>query len=314
MDIRIEKIDEALYGERTDYSLEHNWLSIPELSKDIDVFYVYPAAYLGPEDEYLPFSKIDDENVIGAAHYFKKMQASAFEEVGNIFIPLYRQFDPRIALKYIEAGKLDLVTDLWSRDIIDSFDYYIKNYNNGRGFILAGHSQGARLLNILLETYLKENKEVYENMVAAYLIGDSVTEEYLNNNPHLRFAESADDTGVIISWNVEMNGITAVNPVLQNGALSINPISWRRDEQIADAKDNLGSLLKREPMVPGIADAQVNLERGSVWCSTVSPKDFLPPMDIFPEGTYHSMDYAFYYNNIKENAATRVKNFLNKNK
>ena len=40
-------------------------------------------------------------------------------------------------------------------------------------------------------------------MIAAYAIGFSITTDDLAANPSLRFAEGADDTGVIVSWNTE---------------------------------------------------------------------------------------------------------------
>jgi hypothetical protein len=47
---------------------------------------------------------------------------------------------------------------------------YIKNYNDGRPFILASHSQGPNVMIYLLAEYMKDNPEVYSRMVAAPLI------------------------------------------------------------------------------------------------------------------------------------------------
>ena len=40
-------------------------------------------------------------------------------------------------------------------------------------------------------------------MVAAYVIGFSITADDLKINPALKFAEGEYDTGVIVSWNTE---------------------------------------------------------------------------------------------------------------
>ncbi|MFR2406214.1 MAG: DUF3089 domain-containing protein, partial [Eubacterium callanderi] len=122
---------------------------------------------------------------------------------------------------------------------------YLEHENNGRPFILAGHSQGSNMLLYLLGEYMKAHPVVYRRMVAAYVIGYSVTGDYLAQNPHLRFAEAADDTGVIISYNTEAPGVTADNPVLLPGAKVINPISWTRDETLAPAEQSLGSASER---------------------------------------------------------------------
>jgi hypothetical protein len=75
---------------------------------------------------------------------------------------------------------------------------------------------------------MKEHPEVYERMIAAYVIGYSITEDYLTQNPHLKFATGPDDIGVIISYNTEAPDVAAgVNPVVWPGALVINPIHGR---------------------------------------------------------------------------------------
>jgi hypothetical protein len=88
-------------------------------------------------------------------------------------------------------------------DVYAALDYYFEHYNQGRPFILAGHSQGSMILKIALQDYFLEHGEYLERMVAAYVLGYSITTDNLKANPSLRFAEGADDTGVIVSWNIE---------------------------------------------------------------------------------------------------------------
>lgn len=150
-------------------------------------------------------------------------------------------------------------------------------------------------------------------MIAAYVIGYSITGDYLAKNPHLKFAEGPDDTGVIISYNTEAPVIEGKSPLVLPGAISINPITWTRGEKLATAEESLGSMFLNSEgqigLVKNYADARVNKARGVVIC-TVDPKT-LPPTH-WTKGIYHSFDYAFYYYNIRENAANRAKHFLNK--
>jgi hypothetical protein len=165
---------------------------------------------------------------------------------------------------------------------------------------------------------MKKYPAVYNRMVAAYIIGYPVTTEYLANNKHLKFAEGADDTKVIISYNTEYYGFDGINPVMQANAIAINPINWKRDTTLATAATNLGSLAldpnkipKPEVFdIPGLADAEVEPVRGVVKCS-VTP-DMVSKSATFPVGVYHVYDYPFYFNNIKDNARVRVNVFLNK--
>ena len=133
---------------------------------------------------------------------------------------------------------------------------------------------------------MKQNPEVYNRMIAAYVIGYSITPEYLSNNPHLKFAQNATDTRVIISYNTEAPIVAGRNPVVLPGALAINPISWTRGEATASAAENLGSIEMNTDgkMVPlkNYADARVDIARGVVICSTVDVNKLSPGNKVFP--------------------------------
>ena len=88
-------------------------------------------------------------------------------------------------------------------DVYAALDYYFENLNQGRPYFLAGHSQGSRLCYTVLSEYMKEHPDYYANMIAAYCLGDSLTEDYLRENPHVKAAQGADDLGVVVSWNTE---------------------------------------------------------------------------------------------------------------
>ncbi len=161
-----------------------------------------------------------------------------------------------------------------------------------------------------MSEYMKENPDVYSRMIAAYVIGYSVTDEYLAKNPHLKFAEGPDDTGVIISYNTEAPTIEGNNPMVLPGAISINPIIWTREETLATSEENLGSRMENAQgqtvSVKNYADAQVNKAKGVV-ITTVDAETL--PKTPWPKGVYHNYDYPFYYYNIRENAENRTKNF-----
>ena len=300
----------------TDYSDEDSWLSFPEITKDVDAFYIYSTSYIESSfEEGAPdFAPIDNPEMILRALGEYETNASVFEESCNVFVPWYRQIGIKYAAEVTQkTGSLDpALADIPYTDINAALDYFFEKCNNGRPFIIAAHSQGSAMLRYVLKNYFSEHPDYYKRMVAAYPIGFSITKDDLEAYPYLKFAEGADDTGVIISYNtegpknVEEN---ANNKVVLPGAISINPLNWKRDETYASAEENLGSLVlnqetgAREIVDLGV-DAQVNLARGVIVTNTTAPVTDMP--DYFGPASFHENDYSFFYNNLKDNVAKRI--------
>lgn len=296
-----------------DYSRKINWLSRPDRSEHAaDTFYLYPSTYVSPEDEKRPFADIQDARMRKMAAKCLEIQGSAFGGFTDVYAPLYRQVDPFMGMEYIKKNRQDLVDQVILRDAEDSFMWYYENCNRGRPFFFAAHSQGSSVLLRMLAGLLKKRNDILENMVAAYLPGAQVDRNYMNANPHLKFAEREDDTGVILSWNTQMPGLDKRLPIITGRPLVINPINWRRDETYAPVSSNMGSLVHGRLICPGIADAKADLKSGMLECASVDPADFRQAFDFVPEGCFHSMDYGFYYVNIMKNAELRLRRFLEK--
>ena len=309
-----------------DYADADNWLSVPtSIDYQVDVFYLYPTAWYKTEENEANVCAIDHSIMRKLAPLAYARQATAFEPVANIFAPYYRQAEGEYLLSLSPEDREATGEAISVADATAAFEYYIEYYNEGRPFILAGHSQGSIVLKQLLAGYLAEHPAVYERMVAAYLIGYSVTPEYFAENPHLKFAERADDTGVIISYNTEAPGVEAENGVVLPGALVINPITWTTDETYVPAAQSLGSIrLNKDGTVvvdeqgkpvcaKNYADAQIDSERGVLLCSTADVDTLAPGNSLFGRGIFHSFDYPFYYFNLRENARVRAEAYLRVN-
>ena len=207
-----------------------------------------------------------------------------------------------------------------------AFEYYLEHYNNGRPFILASHSQGSNVMIYILQDYMKEHPDVYKRMVAAYVLGYSITDDYLAANPDLKFATGSGDTGVIISYNTQAPTIEGSDGVVLPTAHVINPISWTTAETVAPAADNLGSLQLNSDgsvvknadgspvKVMNFADAQVDNTKNVLICSTVDVDQYAPGSASFGRGVFHSYDFPFYYFNLRANAEERVANYLKAHK
>lgn len=301
---------------KIDYANADNWLSAEDAGKDVDVVYFYPTTFSKVSDDAPDVADITDESMRSGAQRELKNQASVFIEDCNIYAPFYRQVNAAYALTLSDEEADDLLRYSASQDPSAALDYYFENYNNGKPFILAGHSQGSQILTMILSDYMKEHPEHYKNMIAAYVIGYSVTDKYLAANPHLKFAEGADDTGVIISYNTEgPANKDQHNAVVTDGAISINPINWKKDDTYASKEENLGSLNIDGEIEKNLADAKIDLERGVVVCETADSAVYAIPEAahaLFGPESYHGYDYGLYYMNLRENAKVRIEAFKNK--
>ena len=287
-------------------------------TKKVDVFYVSDTTYQKPNPSAPDIGPIDDPNMKAGAKTAVHQRPRQPSRRSPTSTPLTtgRSTRPTSSTLPIDQ-QLKLEAGIPTTDAVNAFDYYIKNLNHGRPFILAGHSQGSNLLANLLAGYMKKNPKLYQQMVAAYVIGFSITSDYLKQNPQLKFAEGPSDTGVIISYNTEAPVLHGTNPVTMPGGIAINPMTWTRGEQTAPAVLSPGSLaLNKEGAaltdsdgnqvrIPHYADAQVSTARGVVICSTEDPYKASGNPAV-AAGIYHPFDYPFYYFNLRANAANRV--------
>lgn len=307
-----------LAGTASDYADENNWLKIPEITKPADTIYLYPTCNMDDSQWTASICGIDDAAVRARAQQVYEAQATVFEESTNVFAPYYRQSNINYVADMRGAELEKFQMNEQRTDVYAALDYYFEHYNNGRPFIIAGHSQGSIMVKIVLGEYMQAHPEYLKRMIAAYPIGYSITTDWLEMHPYIEFAKEAGDTGVIVSWNTEGPGNKGQdNLVVEEHALSINPINWKRDETPADYSENLGSRMLNEQtgeyeIRMNVADAVLDNERGVVICNSTEP--FVSAAALFGPESYHNNDYAFYYENLKQNAALRVQNFMERQK
>lgn len=318
-----------LVGTPTNYSDENNWAHLPKnIDKAVDTFFIYPTFYVNPEPGAPVIAPVDDPKFRFSVSEYYPEAPELFDEMTNLYEPFYRQtnlstFSGKTHNEIMELQLREPRTDIYA-----ALDYFFEHYNQGRPFILAGHSQGSLMLKIALCDYFREHSEYLDRMVAAYPIGISITTDDLKANSALKFAEDADDTGVIISWNTEgPENKNEKNAVVFENAISINPLNWKRDDTYASASENLGDripIMEPESLEelgfnvhkPGLADAQIDLERGVVVCTTLADyyvtAHALGADNVFGPASLHEVDYVAYWENIRENVNSRIDAFFNK--
>lgn len=309
-----------LVGEPLDYSKGKNWMFRQDNGDcKVDVFYLYPTAVsikckdaVSPVDQHMKFAALGN---------FER-GPSCFDGFCNIFAPYYRQLSvmPIVQSKHAGEFYMNIYESEVRTDAYAALDYYFEHYNQGRPFILASHSQGSATMYNVLREYMLLHPDYYQRMIAAYVLGMAVTKKFQEAYPHIKFAKGELDTGVVISWNVEGPNATMPNfPVVQDAAdCIINPLNWKTDDTYAPIEANKGSYdLKTHSVIPGVCDAQINVERKVLICTGLEEKGYKPiPKEakLFGDQSYHFDDWNFFYENIKENAQKRIEQYFKNHK
>jgi hypothetical protein len=297
-----------------DYSQNGNWAYYAAgEGKEADLFLICPTVDMGKNENYN--MSMDDEatkeSFVGALN----MERGIYEDSATMYAPYYRQMT--FPVYSMTEDEMKPYLEMAYRDVAAAFEYYFEHCNNGRPIILAGFSQGSQLLLMLMKEYFDDPK-YSEKLVAAYCIGWRVTEEDIAQYPHLKMAQGENDTGVIISFNSEAEGIedTIMVPKGQK-TLGINPLNWKTDSTLADKDLNKGACFTRysgeiKKELPQLTGAYLDENRGTLIVTDITPSDY--SNSLFPDGVYHLYDYQFFYRNLQENVATRLACFLAKTK
>jgi len=302
------------------YANSYNWVSLPSvIDKNVDVFYVYPTIYAGKNPQNMDIS---DSSLRENARGLIVAQAGVYAAHANLFAPFYRQ--QSAALQSMDAGNdgkdayQDSVFQVGAGDVERAFDYYLEHLNPDRPFILASHSQGTMtLINLMRKRF--NDPALQKRLVAAYLIGYTITRDDLEKYPWMKLAQGKDDTGVIITFNTE--GVNAgPSPVLLPGAVAINPLNWRTDATPADRSANLGAKFFNDTNgelleeIPNFAAAHLDIQKGVLIVTDMktpeSEKIDLVHMGRWSEGVYHRYDYAFWYKNLQQNVSDRIDSYF----
>ncbi len=309
----IEPQDDSGLTSEVDYSQEENWAyyASAEGETKADVFFVCPTVYSGTDDACN--MDIQDDKVRRSFRGAINMEKGIYDEETRFFAPYYSQVG--LNVYKMDEEEMEPYLEIAYADVKNAFLYYLEEENDGNPIILAGFSQGGDMCIRLLEDCFAD-EEVQDQLVACYAIGWRITEEEMEEYPHLTFAEDADDTGVLIAFDVEDPEIED-SIIIPEGtkSLCINPLTWSTDGAVAEKSLNLGACFTNydEEIVeeiPEFTGAYIDEERGALKVTDVSPEDYPSTLEIFKDGSYHTYDYEFFYRNLQENVQTRIDAYL----
>lgn len=160
----------------------------------IDCFYVYPTTSIDDAGN----ADLDPEE--SAEIYTTVGQFARFGSVCRTFAPMYRQ----VTLKSLRANMMgqQIPTDRMMpiNDIKKAWQYYLDNYNDGRGVILVGHSQGSQVLQMLLASEII-GKPAQDKIIAAYPTGITYPASEDGSFMGMPACETKDQLGCIIAYS-----------------------------------------------------------------------------------------------------------------
>lgn len=277
------------------------------------VFFVHPTSFLDTATWNAP---LDNADANGRAALFLRGQASAFNSVGAIWAPRYRQatFGAFLTSKSSAQKALDFAY----RDVLAAFDQFVTEAGD-RPIILAGHSQGALHLSRLLVDRIA-GTSLAKRIVAAYVVGWPVSIPADLPKMGLPACSRPDEAGCILSWQSfsepadpalivdtfdATTGFTG-KPRAGTPMVCTNPITGKPDDS-APAEANLGTL------IPDMSFQSAQLVTGRV-SARCEGRGFLtigrdPPefgQYVLPGNNYHVFDYSLFWANVRKDAERRL--------
>ena len=298
-----------------DYSKESSWAVLPKKYPEslqqyalknyqdlkADVFYVYPTLLMDKNDKRwnAPINDVEQrEKVLNTA---VKNQASPFATSGRIYVPFYRQAHIKSYSLYTKGGKEAF--QIAYQDVKMAFEYYLKNYNNGRPIIMVGHSQGTNHTTQLLKDFF-DDKPLQAKLIAAYIPGMGIKP---NEFKTIKPMSKPNQIGGFVSWNTRKKNSYPKKKNVYKGAVTTNPITWN-NEKSTGLEQHKGFLYSNGKMYSKALSIEIT--DGMVW--STNPKF---PLRFFMSflKNYHAGDINLFWQDIKENIELRTRNWLENN-
>jgi len=170
-----------------------------DLDAPIDCFYVYPTVSADPGvNSDLEWTPDDGEALTVVA------QAAQYARSCRMYAPVYRQVT-LAGLFGDEPETGGSARDTAYEDVLDAWRTYVSTWNEGRGVVLIGHSQGAGILTRLVAEEIDDEPLLLDRLVAAHLFGASVLappgEVVGGSFDQVPACTSADEVGCVVTWS-----------------------------------------------------------------------------------------------------------------
>ena len=237
--------------EPADYAQDANWLCRPGLADDacaaelsatevlpdgtrtvtslpaavdaeIDCFYLYPTVDMDMAPDNKDFAAIDRELILDPL----LGQAAPLRSVCNVFAPVYRQAS--IGSYLADPATIEQRLGLAFADVAAAFTHYLMVLDTGKPLVIAGHSQGAMMATLLIQTVIDADEALRDRLVAALLIGAlgfyTVPEGALvgGSFQNVPLCSADEENGCVVTFNTFADGFA---PSAMYGGVGAPPVA-----------------------------------------------------------------------------------------
>ncbi|QLC23864.1 DUF3089 domain-containing protein [Parasphingopyxis algicola] len=281
----------------------------------IPVFYVLPTTYLDRDRWNAP---LRSPAALERQQLFAASQASVFNEIGDIWAPLYRQ--AVVGAFLTNHRNAEVALRFAYQDVDAAFDYFLSEIGADQPFVIAGHSQGSLHLTTLLHERIA-GTPLANRIAAAYVIGWPISVEADLPALPLPACEDANASRCIVAFQsfaepADPNQITRIYdestgytgaPRRDTAMLCVNPLSGSADGEAAAADANLGAIVPNDEMndaslAPGLVPARCD-EQGLLLVGQ-PPEQF--GRYVLPGNNFHVFDFLLFWSNLRADVERRV--------
>lgn len=177
---------------------------LTDANAPVDCFYVYPTASPDPS--------VNSDLITDAQEQqTTTLQFARYRSLCRQFAPVYRQRTlGALALRSQGGAVLPPEFDAQApviayADVLDAFKQYISQHNQGRGFLLVGHSQGSALFKRLIAEEIEAKPYLLERFIGAHMPGINVQvkkgELTGGTFRKVKGCTRADESGCVIAYS-----------------------------------------------------------------------------------------------------------------
>jgi hypothetical protein len=166
-----------------------------------DCFYVYPTV----SDQK---TQVANLHIDPAEKSIALYQAARYSQYCRVFAPMYRQ-TTLVGIGQATgsggSGPTPAQAAEGPADVTKAFLTYLKKFNDGRGFVLIGHSQGSFVLRQLIAKQVDTKPAVRKRLISAILMGGNVLvkqgSDVGGDFKHIRACHSDTQIGCVIAFS-----------------------------------------------------------------------------------------------------------------